>query len=67
MVRTRLFQSNRSQTVRLPKEVAFPAEVTDVIVIREGARRIVVPAAHLWDDFFNQPGIDLGERQQPPA
>lgn len=66
MVRTKLFQSNRSQALRLPKDVAFPAEVKDVIVIREGARRIVVPAASVWDDFFNRPGIDLGERQQQP-
>jgi antitoxin VapB len=65
MVRTKLFQSNRSQALRLPKDVAFPTEVKDVVVIREGARRIVMPAAAVWDDFFSRPGIGLGERDQP--
>lgn len=29
-------------------------------------RRATVPAARAWDDFFDSPGIDLGERVQPP-
>jgi antitoxin VapB len=62
MVRTKLFQSNRSQALRLPKDVAFPSGVKDVVIVREGTRRIVVPATAMWDDFFARPGIDLGER-----
>jgi antitoxin VapB len=67
MVRTTLFQSNRSQAVRLPKDVAFPADVKQVTVLREGRRRVIVPAEAVWDDFFDAPGIDLGERDQPAA
>lgn len=65
MTRTTLFQSNRSQAMRLPKGVAFPEGVKDVAIIRDGARRIIVPATAVWDDFFEAQGIDLGERNQP--
>jgi antitoxin VapB len=67
MVRTTIFQSNRSQAVRLPKDVAFPSHVKQVAVLREGKRRVIVPAESLWDEFFDAPGIDLGSRVQPPV
>jgi len=67
MSRTVLFRSNRSQAVRLPKDVAFPQEVKDVTILREGKRRVIVPTNALWDDFFAAPGVDLGERDQPAA
>lgn len=67
MVRTTLFQSNRSQAVRLPKDVAFPDDVKQVSILRDGKRRVVVPSDCLWDEFFDAPGIDLGPREQPPA
>ena len=67
MARTKLFRSNRSQAVRLPKEVAFPEGVKDVTILREGARRIIVPSNAVWDDFFDAPGIDLPPREQPRA
>ncbi|WP_165184339.1 type II toxin-antitoxin system VapB family antitoxin [Caulobacter soli] len=66
MTKTTLFQSNRSQAVRLPKDVAFPEGVRSVTVLRDGKRRVIVPSDALWDDFFDAPGIDLGEREQPP-
>lgn len=50
----------------MPKDVAFPARVREVAIIRDGARRVIVPAESVWDDFFAAPGIDLGEREQPP-
>lgn len=56
-VRTTLFKSNRTQAVRLPKAVAFPDDVTEVVVLREGDRVVIVPADKLWDDFFDQPGV----------
>ena len=65
MTSTTLFQTNRSQAVRLPKDVAFPPGVREVCILRDGARRIIVPADSVWDDFFDAPGIDLGERDQP--
>ncbi len=66
MTRTRLFRSNRSQAVRLPKDVAFPDDVKDVDIRREGKRRVIAPANAAWDDFFDAPGIDLPPREQPP-
>jgi len=65
MTRTTVFQTNRSQAVRLPKSVAFPDGVKDVTVLREGRRRVIVPTGASWDDFFDAPGIDLGPRAQP--
>ena len=67
MTRTTLFRSNRSQAVRLPKDVAFPDGVREVAVLREGRRRVIVPAETMWDDFFAAPGIDLPDRDQPAA
>ena len=67
MARTRVFQSNRSQAVRLPKDVAFPEGVKEVSVLREGSRRIIVPANAAWDDFFSGEGVDLANREQPDA
>lgn len=64
---TRLFQSNRSQALRLSKDVAFPAGVREVTIIREGARRVVVPSSAVWDDFFDAPGIDIEVAAQPRA
>ncbi len=66
MVTTTLFKSNKSQAVRLPKDVAFPEDVRAVTIIREGNRRVIVPAESSWDDFFAAPGIDLEPRDQPP-
>lgn len=64
-VRTSLFRSNRTQAVRLPKEIAFPGTVKDVTILKEGVARVIVPTAGLWDDFFDSPGIDFPERDQP--
>ncbi len=66
MVRTSIFRSNRSQAVRLPKEVAFPHDVKLVTILRDGKRRVIVPADAVWDDFFDSPGIDLAVCEQPP-
>ena len=67
MARTTLFLSNRSQALRLSKDVAFPQGVTSVTVLRDGNRRVVAPSDALWDDFFDEPGVDLGPRDQPSA
>lgn len=56
---TRLFKSNRSQAVRLPKDVAFGPEVTEVVIRKEGNRRIIEPAGSGWDAFFDKPGFDM--------
>jgi antitoxin VapB len=67
VTRTTVFKSNRSQAVRLPRDVAFPADVREVAILRDGARRVIVPADRLWDDFFAEAGTDLGLRDQPAA
>jgi antitoxin VapB len=53
--------------VRLPKDVAFPKGVKEVAVLRDGKRRVIVPANAVWDDFFDAPGVDLAPRHQPRA
>lgn len=65
MNRTSIFRTNRSQAVRLPKDVAFPESVSEVVIVREGAGRFIVPTGALWDDFFDSPGVDIVERVQP--
>lgn len=57
----------RSKAWRLPKDVAFPADVSEVRILREGATRVIAPADRVWDDFFAAPGVDLPERDQPEA
>lgn len=66
MADTTLFTTNRSQAVRLPKDVAFPAEVRQVVILRDGPRRVIIPAGQAWDDFFDGPAASLPERAQPP-
>jgi antitoxin VapB len=63
--RTTLFRTNRTQAVRLPKDVAFPPGVNEVVVVRDGDRRILVPVGGVWDDFFAEGGIGLPDRDQP--
>jgi len=65
MTRTKLFRSNRSQALRLPKSLAFPDSVKEVSIVREGKRRVIAPSNSAWDDFFDAPGIDLPPRDQP--
>lgn len=67
-VKTRIFKSNRSQAVRLPKEVAFPESVKDVEITAIGNKRMIAPANQSWDEWFNGPGVSSGfitERKQP--
>ena len=64
---TKIFKSNRSQAVRIPKALAFPDHVKDVIVRRQGSDIIISPKESFWDDFFARgPNLDFPERDQPP-
>jgi antitoxin VapB len=65
--RSSLFKSNRSQAVRLPKDLAFPDGVKQVAIRKVGKARIILPADAAWDDFFDAAGVDLGAREQPEA
>jgi len=67
-VKTRIFKSNRSQAVRLPKEVAFSESVKDVEITAIGNKRIISPAGQSWDEWFDGPGVSsdfLANREQP--
>jgi len=63
-----VFQSNRSQAIRLPKAVALPNDVKRVDVVVIGRTRIIAPAGEAWDSWFDGPGVGddfLAEREQP--
>jgi len=67
-VRTRVFKSNRSQAVRLPKAIAFPESVKDVEITAIGNRRVITPAGQSWDEWFDAPGVSsdfMTVREQP--
>ena len=67
-VKTRIFKSNRSQAVRLSKEIAFPESVKDVEITAIGNKRVIAPLGQSWDDWFEAPGVSndfMTERRQP--
>ena len=68
MVRTRLFESNKTQAVRLAKEVAFPPDVKDVEVIRVGRSVIISPVGKRWTTYAEQFPLcpDFARPEQPP-
>jgi antitoxin VapB len=65
-----VFQSNRSQAIRLPKSVALPADVKRVDIVVLGRTRIIAPAGEVWDSWFEgiEPTSDfMIERDQPAS
>ena len=65
---TRVFKSNKSQAVRLPKAVALPDAIVDVEIVAVGDTRIITPAGRSWDDWFDGPGVSsdfMATREQP--
>jgi antitoxin VapB len=52
MTSSRVFTSNRGQTARLPKAVAFPEDVHQVDILKIGHSRVIVPQGKRWDDQF---------------
>ena len=54
MVRSTLFKNNRTQAVRLPKQVAFPEGTREVEIVTAGQSRIVTPVGKRWDDLFSK-------------
>ncbi len=64
---TRLFKSNRTQAVRLPRSVAFPDSVREVEIVALGRSRLITPAGESWDEWFDQPAASedfMSERGQ---
>ncbi len=67
-IHTKVFKSNQSQAVRLPKAVAFPESVTEVEIIAIGSKRLIVPAGESWDSWFDGPTVTddfITDREQP--
>jgi antitoxin VapB len=63
-----VFQSNRSQAIRLPKAVALPDDVKRVDVVAIGRARIITPVGESWDSWFDGEGVTadfMAEREQP--
>ena len=69
MTRATIFANNKSQAVRLPKDVALPNTVKRVDIIKLGRARLITPEGTSWDSFFEGPTVSddfMCERQQPP-
>jgi len=65
---TKIFKSNRSQAVRLPKSVALPESIQEVDIVAIGNTRIITPAGNSWDNWFDSLGVSedfMTEREQP--
>ena len=65
-----VFQSNRSQAIRLPKAVALPADVKRVDIVAVGRTRIIAPAGEVWDSWFDGPEATsdfMNDRDQPAS
>ena len=69
MEQATVFQINRSQAVRLPKSIAFPADVKRVDVVAMGRVRILIPAGESWESWFDGEGVsaDFMESREQPA
>lgn len=68
MTKASVFLNNKTQAVRLPKDVAFPEGTKTVEVIAVGATRVIVPSDHLWDTFFDGHSVSddfMKDRDQP--
>lgn len=63
-----VFQSNRSQAIRLPKAVALPDDVKRVDIVAVGRTRIITPAGEAWDHWFDGAAATpdfMSDRDQP--
>lgn len=69
MVTSKLFLNNTTQAVRLPKEVAFGPDVSEVEIIVQGESRVLVPKGKSWEwwaEFGTRAPADfLSSREQP--
>ncbi|MCW2783906.1 MAG: Antitoxin VapB [Marmoricola sp.] len=67
---TKLFMNNTTQAVRLPKDVAFPDDVSEVEIIVSGNARVIVPKGGRIEYYLANrvpaPDDFMLERDQPP-
>ena len=54
VVKSRIFKTNRSQAVRIPKAVAFPEGVEEVEIVRTGNSLVISPVGKRWSDLFDR-------------
>jgi antitoxin VapB len=64
-LRAKIFRTGRSQAVRLPKEVRFDADHSEVRVRREGNRVILEPLDE-WSEAFLAALGSCPEFPEPP-
>lgn len=71
MVTAGIFKNNRTQSVRLPKDVAFDEQVKQVDIVVVGNSRLLTPSGLQWPEWFangaRTTGDFLRDRDQPPA
>ena len=67
-----VFENNRTQAVRIPAEMRFPAGIKKVNVRVVGPDRVLSPVDRTWDTFFLEGAeatddvrIERGGQQQP--
>ncbi|GAB3523452.1 type II toxin-antitoxin system VapB family antitoxin [Arthrobacter monumenti] len=66
MLTAKLFRSNQSQAVRLPKSLELPSSVSEVAVFAVGHSRILTPVDMVWDSWFDEPVVSEDfQREQP--
>lgn len=68
MEKARVFKTNQSQAIRLPKSVALPESVKRVDVVVLGRSRLIAPEGESWDSWFNGESVTddfMASRDQP--
>lgn len=48
MTSSKIFYNNTTQAIRLPKDVAFPEEVTELDILVLGNTRVLIPRGTGW-------------------
>lgn len=54
MTTSTIFTNNRTQAVRLPADMRFPASVKKVNIRALGKERVISPVESTWDSFFQR-------------
>ena len=68
--RASIFRNGANQAVRLPQELRFPEEVTEVRIRKQGDNLVLSPIRPDWASFFalkvDVPEDFLTDRDDPP-
>lgn len=63
VVHTKVFKSNQSQAIRLPKAVSLPESIKEVDIIAIGNNRLIVPSGDTWSSWFD--GLSVSDDFMP--